>query len=148
MSGVVSGQLNNFNVKKWWSQGFTCYALILQLDKQMLTDMLVNYISYIEILFRRSYMTFTVNLKGFYQMLRLYCSSSLSSWLPLQSDGSTGVETLTQSGSQNSVWRSGRLWQLPYPKCWGELGGNNYPERGKVIWLIYIHYESNYNNYI
>ena len=49
MSGVVSGQLNNFYIKKWWSQGFTCDALILQLDKQMLTDMLVNYISDIEI---------------------------------------------------------------------------------------------------
>ena len=80
MSGVVSGQLNNFYIKKWWSQGFTCDALILQFTRQMWMNMLVNDISDIEILFRISYMTFLVNLKGFYQMLLLYCSSSLCHW--------------------------------------------------------------------
>ena len=77
MSGVVSGQLHLFILKKQVSLGFTCDALILQFTKQMWMNMLVNDISDIEILFRISYMTFLVNLKGFYQMLLLYCSSSL-----------------------------------------------------------------------
>ena len=80
MSGVVSGQLHLFFVKKRVSQGFTCDALILQFTKQMWMNMLVNDISDIEILFRISYMTFIVNLKGFYKMLLLYCSCSLCHW--------------------------------------------------------------------
>ena len=83
MSGVVCGQLDNFYLKKWSSQGLTCDALISQLNKQMWMNMLGNVISNIETLFRMIYMFFTVNLKGFCHILLSYCSSTLCNLSPL-----------------------------------------------------------------